>query len=99
MLARKIERKIMETRNPTTDNYEDGSVASTSLPQPTQLTWKKLEEHREKWLCYSCDRKYTKGHKCVEKKLIYINCEEEEENQQEISKGDNIHQEPTPNKE
>ena len=39
---------------------------------------KQLEENREKGLCYSCDRKYTKGHKCAEKKLFYIDCEEEE---------------------
>ena len=42
-------------------------------------------------LCYSCDSKYTKGRKCDEKKLFYINCEEEEENEQE----EDIHQEPT----
>ena len=31
-----------------------------------------------KRICYSCDRKYTKGHKCAEKKLFYIDCEEDE---------------------
>ena len=36
------------------------------------------EEKGAKGLCYSCDRKYTKGHKCAEKKLFYIDCEEEE---------------------
>jgi len=46
----------------------------------------KLEEKREKGLCYSCDRKYTKGHKCDEKKVFYIDCEEEEEKEQETSK-------------
>ena len=46
-------------------------------------------------LCYSCDRKYTKGHKCAEKKSFYIYCEEEEENEQEFSKQECIHQELT----
>ena len=46
----------------------------------------KLEEKREKTMCYSCDRKYTKGHKCAEKKLFYIDSEEEEEKEQETSK-------------
>jgi len=46
----------------------------------------KLEEKREKTMCYSCDRKYTKGHKCAEKKLFYIDFEEEEEKEQETSK-------------
>ena len=48
-----------------------------------------MEEKREKWIFYSCDSKYTKGHKCAEKKLFYIDCEEEEENEQE----EDIHQE------
>ena len=41
-LARKIERKIMATRNPTTHNYKDGSVVSPILTQPNN--WKKKEE-------------------------------------------------------
>eukprot|EP00253_Pinus_taeda_P025302 PITA_25302 len=77
-LARKIERKIMETRKPTNHNYKDGSVVSPILPRPTRLTPQQLEEKREKGLCYNCDRKYTKGHKCAEEKLFYIDCEEEE---------------------
>ena len=81
----------MATRKPTTHNYKDGSVASPSLPQPTRLTSQQLEEKREKGLYYSCDRKYTKGHKCAEKKLSYVDCEEEEENEQETSKEEDIH--------
>ena len=42
-------------------------------------------------LCYSCDRKYTKGHKSAEKKLFYIDCEEEEGKEQEMSKEEDIH--------
>ena len=58
-----------------------------------------MEEKIEKWFFYSCNRKYTKGHKCAENKLFYIYCEEEEENEQETSKEEDIQQEPTPNKE
>ena len=76
----------MATRKSTTHNYKYGSVASPSLPKPTRLTPQKLEEKIEKGLCYSFDRKYKKGHKCVEKKLFYIDCEEEEEKEQEASK-------------
>ena len=89
----------METRKPTTHIYKDGSVATHKIPQPTRFTPQKLEEKREKGLCYSCDRKYTKGHKCAEKKLFYIDCEEEEENEQETSKEEDIHQELTLEKE
>ena len=76
----------MATRKPTTHIYKDGSVATPRLPQTTRLTPQQLEEKRAKGLCYSCDRKYTKGHKCVEKKLFYIDCDEEEEKEQETSK-------------
>jgi len=85
-LARKMESKIMATRKHTTHNYKDGSIVASSLPQPIRLTPQKLEEKREKGLRYSCDRKYTKGHMCAEKRLFYIDCEEEEEREQERSK-------------
>ena len=62
----------MATRKHTTQNYKDGSVVTPSLPQPIRLTSQKLEEKRVKGLCYSCDRKYTKGHNCAENKLFYM---------------------------
>ena len=77
-MARKIEGKTITTRKPTNHNYKDESVFGPSPPQPTRLTPQQLEEKREKWLCYNCDSKYTKGHKCAEKKLFYIDYEEEE---------------------
>ena len=87
-LARKMESKIMATRKHTTHNYKDGSVVAPSLP--LRLTPQQLEEKRAKGLCYSCDSKYTKGHKCAEKKLFYLDCEEEEEKKQERSKDEDI---------
>ena len=72
----------MATRKRTTHIYNDGSVATPRLPQPTRLTPKKLEEKRAKGHCYSCDRKYTKGYECDENKLFYIDCEEEDEKEQ-----------------
>ena len=81
-----LESKIMATMNSTPHSYEDGSVVSPSLSQPTRVTPQQLEEKREKGLCYNCDSKCTKGHKCAEKKLFYIEYEEEEEKDQEISK-------------
>ena len=73
----------MATRKTTTHFYKEGGVATPRFAQPTRLTPQQLEEKRVKGLCYSCDRKYTRGHKCDEKKLFYIDCEEEEENEQE----------------
>ena len=81
-LERKFEYKIMATRKPATHIYKYGSIATPRLPQPTRLTPQKLEEKRAKGLFYSCDIKYSKSHKCVEKKLFYIYCEEKEENEQ-----------------
>ena len=43
-LARKIESEIMETRNPTTHDYNYESVFSPSLPQLTRFTPQQLEE-------------------------------------------------------
>ena len=90
-LARNVESKIMETMNPITHDYNYTCVVSPSLPQPTRFTPQQLEEKSEKGFCYNCDRKYTKGHKCAEKKLFYINYEEEEEKDQEKSKEEDIH--------
>eukprot|EP00253_Pinus_taeda_P017859 PITA_17859 len=70
-----------------------------SLEKAFRLTPQQLEEKRAKGLCYSCDSKYTKGHKCAEKKLFYIDCEEEEEKGQEMSKEEDILQEQTLDKE
>ena len=63
------------------------------------MTPQQLEEKISKGLLYSCDIKYTKGHKCVERKLFYIDCEQEEEKEQETSKEEDIHQETTTKKE
>ena len=89
----------MATGKPTSHNYKDGSDVSPSLPQPTRLTPQQLEEKRAKGHCYSYDRKYTKGHKCAENKLFYMDYEEEEEKEQETSKEEDIHQEKTLEKE
>ena len=47
-LAKKVESKIMATRNSTTHNSKDGSVVAPSLPQPTRLTPQQLEEKKRK---------------------------------------------------
>ena len=61
-----MESKIMATRKHTSHNYKYESVVTHSLPQLIRLTPQQLEEKRAKVLCYSCDSKYTKGHKCAE---------------------------------
>ena len=46
-----------------------------------------MDETRAKGLCFNCDNKYIKVHKCGEKKLFYIDCEEGEEKEQEPLEG------------
>ena len=47
-MARKVESKIMATRNSTPHNYKHESVVSPSLPQPTRVTPQQLEEKKRK---------------------------------------------------
>ena len=56
----------------------DKGYSTPYLPQPTSLTPQQIEEKREKGLCFNCDSKYSRGHKCSEKKLFYIEGEEED---------------------
>ena len=77
-LERKIKCKVMATRKPTNHIYKNGSVATLRLPQLTRLTTQQLEEKRAKGIFYNRNRKYSKGRKCAEKNLFYIDCEEEE---------------------
>jgi hypothetical protein len=78
----------MATRRTNPNIYRENNAPSSKTPQPTRLTPQQLEERKEKGLCFNCDSKYSKGHKCGEKKLFYIECEEEEE--QEPSQDENV---------
>jgi hypothetical protein len=84
-VARNVESKnmAMATRRTNPNIYRENNAHSSKKPQPTRLTHQQLEERKAKGLCFNCDNKYSKGHKCGEKKLFYIDCEEEEEQEQE----------------
>jgi len=77
-VARNVESKnmVMATRRTNPNIYRKNSAPSSKTPQ-------QLEERKTKGLCFNCDSKYSKGHKCGEKKLFYIDFEEEEEQEQE----------------
>ena len=79
MVERNVESKnlAMATRRTTPNTSKESHVPSTNPTQPTRSEPQQLEERREKGLCSSCDNRYSKGHKCGEKKLFYIDCEEE----------------------
>jgi hypothetical protein len=91
-VARNVESKnmAMATRRTNPNIYRENNAPSSKTPQPTRLTPQQLEERKEKGLCFNCDNKYSKGHKCGEKKLFYIDCEEEEEQEQEPSQDENV---------
>jgi hypothetical protein len=84
-VARNVESKnmAMATRRTNPNIYRENNAPSPKTHQPTRLTPQQLEERKAKGLCFNCDNKYSKGQKCGEKKLFYIDCEEEEEQEQE----------------
>jgi hypothetical protein len=94
--AFKVERNVesknmaLATRRTNRNIYKENNAPSSKKPQPTRLTPQQLEERKAKGLCFSCDSKYSKGHKCGEKKLFYIDCEEEEEQEQDPSQDENV---------
>jgi hypothetical protein len=94
--AFKVERNVesknmaMATRRTNPDIYRENNDSSSKTPQPTRLTAQQLEEIKSKGSCFNCDSKYSKGHKCGEKKLFYIDCEEEEEEEEEPSQDENV---------
>jgi hypothetical protein len=71
-VVRNVESKnmAMATRRTTPNIYQENNVHYSKPPQPTRLTPQQLEEIKEKGLCFNCDNKYSKGHKCGEKKII-----------------------------
>jgi hypothetical protein len=74
----------IHAKNKATHKYSIGGrdcfgVHKKTIPQPTRLRPQQMDEIREKGLCFNCERKYSKGNKCGEKKLFYIDYEEEED--------------------
>jgi hypothetical protein len=82
-MARKVESKNMATRRVIFNNYRENHAPSPNLTQPTRLKHYQMDERRAKELCFNYDRKYSKGYKFGEKKLLYIDCEEEEDQELE----------------
>ena len=63
-VARKVESKNMVSKRITTNTYREHNVPTPNPTQPTRLTPQQLDERRATRLCFNCDRKYSKGHKC-----------------------------------
>jgi hypothetical protein len=84
-VARNVESKnmAMATRRTNPNIDRENNISSSKTPQ-------QLEERKAKGLFFNCDSKYSKGHKCGEKKLFYLDCEKEEEQEQEPSQDENV---------
>jgi hypothetical protein len=91
-VARNVESKnmAMATRRNNPNIYRQNNAPSSKTTQPKRLTPQQLEERKEKGLFFNFESKYSKGHKCGDKKLFYIDCEEEEEEEQEPSQDENV---------
>ncbi|KAH9298871.1 hypothetical protein KI387_030553, partial [Taxus chinensis] len=83
-MARHAEEKVLCSRRPPFINTRDHSISSPSFARPIRLTPQQMEEKRAKGLCFNCDSKYGLGHKCVEKKLFYIDEGNEDDEEAEI---------------
>ena len=75
----------MATRRVATNMYKEHHVISPNPTKLTNLTPQKMGERRANKLCFNCDSRYSKGHKCSENKLFYIDCEDEEDQELESS--------------
>jgi len=72
----------MATRKLVTNNYRENHAP---FPKPTRLTPLQMDKIREKGLCFNYDNKYSKGNKCSEKKLFYIDYDDQEDQEVETS--------------
>jgi hypothetical protein len=84
-IERKLESKNMATKRAISKNYRVHHAPSPNLIEPTRFTSQQMDGRISKRVCFNCDNKHSKGHKCGEKKLFYINCEEEEDQELEPS--------------
>ena len=79
---------MMDTRSTIPNTSTKSNVPSANPPQPTRLTPQQMDERREKCLYFNCDNKYSKRHKCGDKKLLYIYYQEEEADDHEPSQAE-----------
>jgi hypothetical protein len=71
------------TNGAYTESKDRFGAHKTTLPQSTRLTPQQIDERRAKGLCFNFD-KYNKGNKCNEKKVLYIDNDEEVDQELEL---------------
>jgi hypothetical protein len=66
----------------TTRNPSEGGSSSTTITKPNQtippvkkISWEEMQKRREKGLCFSCNERFTPGHRCAIKQLFVFDAE------------------------
>lgn len=62
-----------------------GSIKNPSLPTKKFFATE-MKERREKGLCYNCDEKYTRGHRCKVQRIYLLDASKDEEGEPETER-------------
>lgn len=76
------QRKPFTPRVPTHTGSSQHTTASTTPPK--RLSWDEMKRKRCLSLCFSCDERYTPGHKCKTSQLLLMLGADAEEEEEEI---------------
>lgn len=84
MDAQLLRKKASFTPKPPFRSYGQSRPTSVSNHNsskqiPKKLSWEKFKRKLSLGLCFSCDEKYTPGHRCKQPQLFIMESEQEEE--------------------
>ena len=65
---RRFVRPLQPNRNPAMDN----SINQRTAIAPKRLGWEEMQKRRAQGLCFSCNERFTPGHKCQGPRLLLI---------------------------
>lgn len=88
-LARLRDEQLQKQRRPFTPRPQS-QTSTTHQPPPStstpkKLSWDEMKRKRSLGLCFSCDERYTPGHKCkTSQLLLMLGADVEEEEEDEI---------------
>ncbi|ESQ30824.1 hypothetical protein EUTSA_v10012141mg [Eutrema salsugineum] len=89
--------KRMSPSKPAFRSFTPSRPMTTREPQtptqgPKKLSWEELKKKRSLGLCFSCDERYTPGHKCKQPQLFIM--EGEQDDDMDIEDDDEIDPKP-----
>lgn len=82
-LARMLEEELQRLRRTMRSSYRSSPPPQISQAAPRanfpfkKLTWAEMQAHREKGLCYNCDKKFGPGHKCKTQQIFLLEADAE----------------------